>query len=218
MVEFILLAIFAVFFIIIFFVIFAEFVLYVCEKVFGKRRFGLIEELPPPLSNGLYVKRIQFKQVATSSNSLYRPNLKNKNQLKVALFGGSAAQGYSSERSAAEMLADLIRDQAPDMDVYVANYAANGGSFHRFQAEILKSVIDFYDILVVYAGNNEDIPYWEHNGVWSGEILADQSFPDPQAKFIIEEEGKALRASLTFFLSANFLNYKSRLYAFCVRV
>jgi hypothetical protein len=79
--------------------------------------------------------------------------------LKIAIFGSSSAAGWASERSFAHILDYELKRKCPDRKFYVRNYAECSATFHRGQAEVLKSVIDEYDVFLIYAGNNELLPY-----------------------------------------------------------
>ncbi len=78
-----------------------------------------------------------------------------KNQdglIKVAVFGGSSAVGCMAGRSFADILEHEV---AKTRKIYVRNFARNGASFRRNQAEILQAVADYFDIFIVYEGHNE---------------------------------------------------------------
>lgn len=74
--------------------------------------------------------------------------------LKIAIYGGSSAEGASAERNLADVIKRNLEKSFGKM-IYVRNYAASGNSFHREQAEILKALLPFYDVSIKYAGNNE---------------------------------------------------------------
>ena len=84
-------------------------------------------------------------------NSFLAEELKG-NKLKIAVFGGSSSAGYAVPYS----FSHLINETVPD-EVVVHKYAENGAPFVGFQAEILKKVSKFYDVIIVYAGHNEII-------------------------------------------------------------
>ena len=117
-------------------VIFAEITLYLLEKITGSRKFSFADMPPRYSAYGIYEKRLKTKDVSTTSSNVFKPSKSNKTQLKIAVFGGSAAWGYTSERSISEIIAALLKTQDEEIELYVANYAFAGSPFHRCQAEI----------------------------------------------------------------------------------
>ena len=115
--------------------------------------------------------------------------------VKVAIFGESAAAGWGAERNFSHIIDYELKKNCPNLKFYVRNYAECSATFHGEQAEILKSVIDKYDIFLVYAGNNEHLPY----------ILSDDST-------VLQEEGR-IRGMLVPFLEKY-----SRVYAFTTKI
>ena len=94
--------------------------------------------------------------------------------LRMATFGGSAATGFNAESSFSQILELELSKRYPEVPVRVTNLAMNGYPFYRHQAELLKSVIDDYDIFLVYAGNNEGWNYWDDVGFFRKEEFKDQ--------------------------------------------
>lgn len=83
---------------------------------------------------------------------------------KVAVFGGSSSAGNSSEANFANILDyELGKALAFGKPIYVRNYAIPGAAFHKNQAELAKIAARYYDVLVVYAGNNEWVNYYFTN-------------------------------------------------------
>ena len=77
-------------------------------------------------------------------------------RLRVAIFGGSSANGYGSTISFSEILNNMsILSKA---DIIFDNHATPATPFYLYQAEKIKRLINNYDIFVVYAGHNE----WLH--------------------------------------------------------
>src|SRR5262245_23566355 len=85
---------------------------------------------------------------------LARPPKPAPGQLRVALFGESAAEAAVVEKSFAEPLALSLsgRKQTP---VHISVFARRGQGFHGMQSELALLSIPDYDLLVIYAGNNE---------------------------------------------------------------
>ncbi len=115
--------------------------------------------------------------------------------LKIAVFGESAAAGWGAERNFTDIIDYELKKNCPNLKFYVRNYAGCSATFHGGQAEILKSVIDNYDIFLIYAGNNEHLPY----------LLSDDLA-------VLQEEGH-IRGMLV-----SFLEKYSRVYAFTTKV
>jgi len=116
--------------------VFAELFLNVCSLVTGASAFETLikkDEHPYPGNPADYVK--------------------------VAVFGESAAAGWASERNFTHIIDYELKKKCPDLKFHIRNYAECSATFHRGQAEILKSVIDKYDVFLIYAGNNEHLPY-----------------------------------------------------------
>ena len=78
-------------------------------------------------------------------------NIDNSLVKKVAVFGGSSANGYASAISFSDYLANS--DFALN-NFQIKNYAQNGAPFYNYQSEILKKVINHYDIIIIYSGHN----------------------------------------------------------------
>ena len=79
--------------------------------------------------------------------------------LKIALFGGSSAAAYNTVVGTEVALKGQLREGYPGLKFHITNFARNGASFHGHQAEIMKSVIDDYDVFLIYAGHNEATNY-----------------------------------------------------------
>jgi len=126
---------------------------------------------------------------------------------KIAIFGGSSAAGYNAERGFAEILKYELGKRYPNQRFCIKNYARSGQPFHRHQAEILKAVIDKYDVFLIYSGNNEAWNYWDDVGHFRKAQFKHKKQYVPPAILGSEVafDGKPLWA---LFLEAN-----SRLYA-----
>ena len=108
-------------------------------------------------------------------NSLHLPKWRTANRkyphpsngiLKIATFGGSSAAGAASERGFADILQFELTRHLGEGKAYVRNYAEGGAPFHGFQAEMAKALAPYYDVIVVYAGNNEWVPpYFKRGGL-----------------------------------------------------
>ena len=74
------------------------------------------------------------------------------NPIKIGVFGGSSSAGYASPLSFSNIIGN---NDFTGKNLEVHNYARNGAPFVGFQAEIVKEVMQKYDVLIVYAGHNE---------------------------------------------------------------
>jgi hypothetical protein len=75
--------------------------------------------------------------------------------IRVAVFGESSAAGFSAPLSFAAVVEQGLRRAFPETCVFVRNYAQEGARFHGDQAELAKAVLPSFDVLLIYAGNNE---------------------------------------------------------------
>lgn len=125
-----------------------------------------------------------------------------KEYVKIAIFGESAAAGYNAERGFTEILDYELKTRFPSLKFYIKNYAQPGYPFHRHQAEVVKAVIDKYDIFLIYAGNNEVRNYLDDVGYFK------------TSKY---KERKRLKSPYSQSKGINgvigFLKYNSRIYA-----
>ncbi|MGH9857236.1 MAG: hypothetical protein ACRD4B_05270, partial [Acidobacteriota bacterium] len=107
------------------------------------------------------------RRCASMKNSTY-PSSNAEQYLKIAVVGGSAAAGLNAERSFVDFMEyELKRNLSGP--VYVKNFAASGYPFHRYEAEIIKNVIEDYDIFLIYEGNNEATNYIDDSGYFRKE-------------------------------------------------
>lgn len=130
-----------------------------------------------------------------------------QNYIKIAVFGGSEAAGYNSEVGFTEILEYELKKRYPNLKFFIKNYAANSCTFHRSQAEVLKSVISKYDFFIVYAGNSEAWNYLDDVGYFrTGKYKNKKETPRP---------ADLLNNKVTLL---NFLETKSRIYAVIQRL
>lgn len=104
--------------------------------------------------------------------------------IKIAIFGGSSAAGVNSVRGFEDILRYEFSFNYPSMEIYIANYALQGATFHRGQAEIAKAVIDKYDLLIIYAGHNEAWNYWNDTGYFRHPDLKSQKRITPSSEVV----------------------------------
>jgi len=76
-----------------------------------------------------------------------------KKTIKIAILGGSSSAGFASPLSYTDLLCDSSFNNNQNFEI--VNYAENGAPFSGFQAEIVKSVLDYFDVIIVYSGHNE---------------------------------------------------------------
>jgi len=75
--------------------------------------------------------------------------------IRIAVVGESSAAGFSAPMSFAAVVEEGLRHAFPERCVFVRNYAQEGARFHADQAELAKAVLPYFDLLLIYAGNNE---------------------------------------------------------------
>ena len=85
---------------------------------------------------------------------------------KVAIFGGSSAEGTYCPRGSEEILERELRQRFPQKEFYIRNYARHGEPFHRYQAEYAKRLVGKYDLVLLYCGNNEAENWYDDSGYW----------------------------------------------------
>lgn len=90
-----------------------------------------------------------------------------QNYFKVAIFGDSAATGFNAERGFAEIIKAELEGVIDDRPVYLKVFAENGANFIGAQAEIAKTEIPNFDLLIIYAGNNEYVPLLQAKGFFA---------------------------------------------------
>jgi hypothetical protein len=155
-------------------------------------------------------------------NSIHWPNWRTRNQaypskseqlLKIATFGGSSAEGASSERSFADII-DFLSGGA-EAKVYVRNYGRSGAPFHQDQAVMVRELMPYFDIVVIYAGNNEWVnPYYRNGGLPIFNV-ADPHDPEPKRRHIINE---AVSEAAGHWQLLRFLRRHSRIYAIAWKI
>ena len=96
-------------------------------------------------------KRLSFKR--SQSGTDFVRDLKSDKK-KIAIFGGSSAAGYAVTATTEKVLNDTFKDK-----IIIHNFAEAGAPFINNQSNIVKNVQKHYDVIFVYAGNNE---LWSH--------------------------------------------------------
>tara|TARA_B100000787_G_scaffold8927_1_gene6777 strand:+ start:713 stop:2215 length:1503 start_codon:yes stop_codon:yes gene_type:complete len=81
---------------------------------------------------------------------------KKKDHYKIAVFGGSSANGYGSTINFSQILNNMA--VISNNNVHIDNHSIPATPFYLFQAEKIKRVINEYDMFIIYAGHNE----WLH--------------------------------------------------------
>ena len=80
--------------------------------------------------------------------------LKNIEKKKIAIFGGSTANGFGVNISFYQILKKILEKEA-----IVHSYARNEAAFVQDQSLILDLVIHEYDQIIIYSGHNEMYPF-----------------------------------------------------------
>jgi len=86
--------------------------------------------------------------------------------VKLAIFGESSVVGHNAERPFEAILRLELAKQFPDKRIYIRNYGRAAFPFHTYEAEILRTNLHRYDILLIYAGHNDVHPYLDETGYW----------------------------------------------------
>lgn len=94
--------------------------------------------------------------------------------IKVAVFGGSSAEGTYNPCGFDEMLSEELQRRSSEKPWFVHNFASHGEPFHRYQAEYAKRLVSRYDVMVIYCGNNEAENYYDDSGYWRQPEYQDQ--------------------------------------------
>jgi len=105
--------------------------------------------------NYLFENRYETEKRGTSHRGILKKN-KKKEDYKIAVFGGSSANGYGSTINFSQILNNMA--VISNNNVYIDNHSIPGTPFFLFQAEKIKRVINKYDMFIIYAGHNE----WLH--------------------------------------------------------
>jgi len=108
------------------------------------------------------IERLQNYRIA------YPPVKVGGSSTKVAIFGGSSSMGYASPISFGEILEQTLDN------VVIHNYGQPGAPFAGYQSHILKALMPYYDIIIVYAGHNEI-----HSYNYTNVLLASQDYVYP---------------------------------------
>ena len=79
-----------------------------------------------------------------------------KKYYKVAVYGGSAAAGYTAPPNFSTVINHEIgRRRLKERKPFVMNFAASGMPFYNGQSVIAKEFMHYFDLTIIYAGNNE---------------------------------------------------------------
>jgi len=142
-----------------------------------------------------------------------------ENYLKIAVFGGSSAEGTVEFN-----FSNVIKDDLEKIfgsNIFVKNYAVSGNSFHKEQAEILKKTISFYDIFVIYSGNNEWVNLYNQDcGIkkFNINIQSCKKVDKKRNKKISLATEELYKKNIRKFNLFKFLESRSRIYAIIFKI
>jgi hypothetical protein len=103
----------------------------------------------------------------------------------------------------------LLREQGTQQ-IYVRNYGRGGAPFHRDQAEFARQLLPYYDIAVIYAGNNEWVnAYYESGGMPMFNVV-EHNDPEPRRKQLLQSALHEIQNRFDLF---GYLDRYSRIYA-----
>ena len=98
----------------------------------------------------------KFRIFTFSKTNKYYP-IFPKRYIKIAIFGGSAAAGYSANINFASIIEnELFKLKTKKKIPYIMNFAASGQPLYKGQSIIAKKFIKYFDLIIVYSGNNEN--------------------------------------------------------------
>ena len=137
-----------------------------------------------------------------------------ENYLKIAVFGGSSAEGTVEFN-----FSNVIKDDLEKIfgsNIFIKNYGESGNSFHKEQAEILKKTIPFYDMFVIYSGHNEWVNlYNEDCGIkaFNINIKSCKEIDKKRNKKVSLATEELYKKNIRKFNLFKFLESKSRIYS-----
>ena len=137
-----------------------------------------------------------------------------ENYLKIAVFGGSSAEGTVEFN-----FSNVIKDDLEKIfgsNIFIKNYGESGNSFHKEQAEILKKTIPFYDMFVIYSGHNEWVNlYNEDCGIkaFNINVKSCKEIDKKRNKKVSLATEELYKKNIRKFNLFKFLESKSRIYS-----
>ena len=137
-----------------------------------------------------------------------------ENYLKIAVYGGSSAEGTVEFNFSNVINHDLKKIIGPN--IFIKNYGESGNSFHKEQAEILKKTIPFYDIFVIYSGHNEWVNIYNQDcgiKIFNINIKLCKEIEANRNKKISHATNEFYNNKSNKFNLFQFLESKSRIYA-----
>ena len=166
---------------------------------------------------GLYLTTGSTYFYSAADTSIDCPTSINQrtNQKKIAIFGGSSANGYATPISFSKILCNY---NFKNKNITVDNFSANGLPFSNYQSEIIKKVMNDYDIIVLYSGHNE---------MWTQVYRRNSSFVFPNGIEVVDPTKKifsqvpSLNDNLGKLQTNKIIDVvieKSRIYYFLFRV
>ena len=156
-------------------------------------------------------------------NNIHKNNKYPKNPenfLKIAVFGGSSTEGQYIEFNYSNVISQDLKE-ITGSNIFVKNYGGSGESFHKEQAEILKKTIPFYDIFIIYSGNNEWVNLHNKNcGIKTFNVIIQscENLEIDRKKRIFLATGELYKKKIHKFNLFEFLESKSRIYAITFKV
>ena len=159
-----------------------------------------------------------FKIYNLHKNNKYPKN--PENFLKVAVFGGSSTAGNYIEFNFSNVVSQDLKEIIGS-NIFVKNYGGLGESFYKEQAEILKKTIPYYDIFIIYSGNNEWVNLYNENcGIKTFNVIIEscENLEIDRKKRISLVTEELYKKKIHKFNLFKFLESKSRIYAILFKV
>ena len=144
---------------------------------------------------------------------------KPENYFKIAVFGGSSVEG-TVEFNFSNIINNDVK-KIIGSNIFVKNYGESGNSFHKEQAEILKKTIPFYDIFVIYSGNNEWVNLYNQDcGIkkFNINIQSCKNIDLKKNKKISLATEELYKKKISKFNLFKFLESRSRIYAIISKI
>src|SRR3990167_10288057 len=86
--------------------------------------------------------------------------INHEDYYKIAIIGSSAAAGYAAEKGFGQIIQHELSALVVNKKIYIKNYAECGAPFYKYQAEIAKLIVNKFNMIIIYSGNNETTNYF----------------------------------------------------------
>ncbi|EMH80472.1 hypothetical protein HIMB114_00008650 [alpha proteobacterium HIMB114] len=185
----------------IFIFVLIEVILFFFYNIFDSKYFENFKETK---------KRYNFNQRKIEKENYFKIKKELKtNKIKIAIFGGSSANGYPFDIKFSDILAKTLGDE-----YIVHNYSKNGEPFVDFQSKKILLLQNYYDYVVIYSGHNEIWSYIYHKS----KILKNNiTFPNGAKvnyKSIYQQRDREINKIKKYILDKNIYEFDEILFYF----